>query len=306
MGPSLTRKHRYVSTQNLAVGSDYYILLAPVPGIACFNAVVTAGAGVVGTTVFTAVPYTDFPSMFGTSTTQSADIVTKFRFVSNHIEVIPTVNQMTWSGQISAWKIPLSLVTRQGGSSTSDLLTVEGLKGCNTTLANQYTSPFINGMYAGCYSSNPTFSFSQIIEYCVQLPSVIGPGIDFGALNNTTGLPGLDNNFETLCIKISGITANESYILKTWACVEYQVSADSVLYEFQSLSPCDPIALKLYREIINDLPIGVPFIDNDSFWSRVLSIINSLSGVGAHLPGAYGGVSRGVNLISGAMLPFFK
>jgi hypothetical protein len=302
-GPSLVRKHRLVSSNTLTSGQDVYLLLLPVPGIAVFSTQVTAGTSILANTIFTGTPYTDFSTMFGAASTNNADIVTKFRHISNHLEIIPTVNQMTWSGQIQVWNVSVSVQTKSGGVNSSDIWVLEGLQGCNSTLANQYSGPFISGVYTACYSANPTFEFQPMIESMPALPTAVGSA-DFGQISYTGGIPGFDNGFQSKLIKISGVSATESYILKTWACVEYQINPNSGLYEFQSLSPNDKMALDLYRKIINELPIGVPFDQNEGFWKRVLSTISMISGVTANIPGTFGAVSRGVNLISNAVLPF--
>jgi hypothetical protein len=300
VGPSLVRKHRYVAAQTLTAGQDYYFLLAPVPGVSHFMGNVAAGTNVIATTTYTAVNYSGFTTMF--PSLQSTDsIVTKYRYVSNHFELIPTVNQFTWSGSIQCWKIPLTVAIKKGGTGVDDLLSVSGLEGLVTSMANQYSAPFLSGVYTACYSSNPTFEFQEILNNIVQVPNTVNPLIDFGQLVGTGGFTGLDNGFESMVIKISGITTNQTCLIKTWACVEYQINASSSLYEFQSLSPEDPLALELYRKIINGLPIGVPFDQNEGFWDRVLSIIQSISGMASVIPGPYGGLARGVNLASGSI-----
>jgi hypothetical protein len=298
-GPSLTRKHRYVASQSFAA-SDYYFLLLPTPGVAFWSAVVTSGSPILGSTVWQPTLYTDSASMFpDTATTTS--VVTKFRFVSNHFELIPTVNQMTWSGSIQAWKIPVTLIVRQSVDVSKGYYAVEGLDGTNTALPNQYTGSFFGGIYTACYNAAGTFEFTQIQENCSSVPAAIVSGTDFGQLN-ANPFTGFDNNFESMVIKVSGVSATETAIIKTWACVEYQASPLNALYEFSNLSPCDPMAIELYRSIINGLPIGVPFEDNESFWNRVLQIVNQLTGLGSALPGPYGMASRGLNMITSAGL----
>jgi len=301
-GLSLVKKHRYVAPISFSV-LDYYILLLPVPGIAYFQATTVAGVAPVAATVWTGVNYSDFASLFGVAATAAADVVTKYRFVSNHIEIIPTVNQMTWSGNIQAWKIPVTIAPRVGGANPSDIYSITGLNSVNSSQSNQYSGPFWSGVYSGCYSANSSFIFQPIMEAVGGIPNTLG-GADFGTLNGTTGFPGLDNEFESLVIKISGITAVQSALIKCWACVEYQANAGSALYSFSAMSPCDKVAVELYRQIITDLPVGVPFEDNEGFWTRVLQIINQITGAGAILPGPYGMASRGLNLLSGAGLQF--
>jgi hypothetical protein len=306
-GTSLVKKHRLVSPLSLVSTNDYYIILAPVPGVAYFQHTTAAGVAVASNATITGVNYSDFTTLFPTVQTL-ASVVPKYRFVSNHIEIIPTINEMTWSGSIFAWKVPLAVFIRESAdTTTSDLFSVSGLNGMNSTLQNMYTGPFIKGVYTACYSSNCVFNFKDTIQNVLNVPSTIQPALgDFGALNTTAGFPGLDDGFEAIVIKISGMTANQTCLIKTWACVEYQVSPNNGLYQFSTLSPCDKAAIELYREIINGLPVGVPFEMNESFWTRVLQIIHSLTGVGSLLPGPYGTLSRGANLLSGGALQLLR
>lgn len=301
-GLSLTRKHRSVAPMYFDGGGDVYILLCPVPGVAFFSAIVAPGTPVLASTVFTGVPYSDYASMFGTDSFSTADQVTNFRFISNHFEIVPTVNQMTWSGNIQIWKLPLSVIMRESASS-ANLRSVTGLDGCNSAMANCYTGPFIMGAYTAAYGRNPVFNFEPIMESVdnARIPNVIGTP-DFGQLScqSIGGFTGFDNGFESVLIKISGVTGPQTALVKTWACIEYQPSPKSVLYSFTSLSPSDKLAMELYREIILGLPIAVPFEQNENFWQRVLRIINQITNVGAMVPGPIGLASRGVNLLGQA------
>jgi hypothetical protein len=302
-GLSLTKKHKLVLPFTCTANTDVYILLLPTPGNAMWFGQVAAGTPILDSTVFTSVQYTDFATMFGNANT-SANQVDKFRFVSNHIEVIPTVNQMTWSGSIQAFKTPITLYIREGGASTADLWSVTGLNGLNATNANQYTSPFTNGVYSAAYNANCDFAFQPILEGVISVPAVVSAGRDHGVLTAATAFTGFDNSFESLVIKITGVTANQTCIIKTWACVEYQPVAGGVLYEYASHSVHDELALELYRKIILNLPVGVGYEENDSFWHRVLSIISRVTGVTSLVPGPFGQISRGGNLISNALLPY--
>jgi len=55
-----------------------------------------------------------------------------------------------------------------------------------------------------------------------------------------------------------------------------------------------------------DLPVGVPFEENENFWNRVLRIIQMVSGATSLIPGPYGQISRGVNLLSGGALSLLR
>lgn len=306
-GRTLVKKHRIVAPFVCPANTDVYILLAPIPGIAYSIATVAAGAGVTATTVFTAVPYSDFSQMFGaTSGANAADIVTKYRFVSNHFELVPTVNQMSWTGNIQSWKLAASVAPRSavGTTNANNLYSVVGLQSCNATNADQYTGPFNLGVYTASYSTGAVFSFNQVLESQTAIPNALQSG-DFAQITATgTGcIPGMDTNFDTSLIKISGVGANttNTAIIKAWACVEYQVLPGNSLYEFSTISPCDEFALMLYKQIVNELPVGVSFIDNDTFWKRVLDIIRRVSGSLSIMPNQYGAIAGGVNAITTAI-----
>jgi hypothetical protein len=316
-GKSLVKKHRLVSSQAFSSAStDYYFLVLPTPGYAYWTATVTAGTSILSSTVFTGVPYADCATFFNSGATagaSTADIVDKFRYVSNHFELVPTANQMTWSGNVQCWKFPATLFVRQNnlttGAEGGNLWSIAGLQALNATNADQYTGPFNLGVYAGTYNTGAKFDFSQILEYITAVPSTPYSALgDFGQLSATTnGFTGFDNQFDSMVIKVTGMGTNtaNTAIVKAWACVEYQALPGSGYYEFQNNSPCDLVALDLYRKVINQLPPGVSFVDNDSFWQRVLQIIRQISGGMSVMPGPYGMAAGGVNKISNALEQMF-
>jgi len=302
-GKSLVKKHRLVNPATYGANTDVYYILAPCPGIAYFTATVPAGNPITPGTIFNATQYSDFASLFGPAPgDKAAEIVTKFRFVSNHFELVPTTNQMTWSGNVQAWKIPLAIETRNT-TNAANLFSVIGLEGCNATNANQYTGPFNLGVYTACYNTGSEFLFNRILESSEKVPDPI-LGADFGQLNNPGGcITGLDEQFDSLVVKISGVGANASNtaIIKTWSCVEYQVLPGTSVYEYTTFSPCDELAIQIYKKVINELPVGVAFVDNDSFWRRVLNIIRTMSGALSVVPGPYGLAAQGVHSLSSAV-----
>jgi len=306
-GPSLVKKHRFVGSLNNSVANtDTYVLLAPIPGVAYFTFTIAAGSIPGSGTVFQGVGYSDSGTIFGNANT-SDNIVDKFRFISNHIEIIPTVNQMSWTGNIQAWKLPIQFQMRPSGTATGaqDIMTISGLNGIQSTNSNQWTGPVNLGVYTAAYNTSCNFGFTPIASGYpgAVVPLTIGSS-DWGQLNCApTSFTGLDNNFDSVIIKITGQGANvlNSFIVKTWACVEYQVVTGSMLYEYQTLSPHDTLALELYRCIILQLPVGVSFEDNEGFWMRVLKIMKSLTSAGMSLPGPYGLMSGGANAILGGI-----
>jgi len=303
-GRSLVKKHRLVSSLSIGANTDTYLLLLPTPGIAFWQTNSASNVLVPAASAFNGTNYSDFGTMFGTSAT-TADMVTKFRYVSNHIELIPTVNQMNWSGNIQCWKMPVTLMERQTlvGAVDVEALTVSGLNGVNAVNGDQYTGPVNLGVYSACYNTGAKFDFQPIMENRVEVPATQVVGVDFGQLSPPVAFTGLHGQFEALVIKIAGagVNPNNTFIVKTWACVEYQVNPGNLIYEFASISPCDELALRLYREVILNLPVGVSFVDNETFWMRVLGIIRMLTGAGAAIPGPIGAISGGVSSIAGAI-----
>lgn len=303
-GNSLVKKHKLIAPITLAASTDYYYMLMPVPGIAYYVLSKATGVAPVAGDLWSPVKYADFDSLFGTTQQTPADIVDKFRFVSNHIELIPTTNAMQWTGNIQSWKIPVQIALSNSGAAGS--YSINGLNAVNATNALQYTAPFNAGVYACAYNSGAKFDFSLIQEQfgaaTTGTGSITGTGI-LGPTGVNVGIPGFDNNFESVLIKISGIGTNvsDTMILKTWACVEYQVMAGNALYEYMTVSPKDEIAMALYRKIIQQLPTAVTYYDNDSFWQRVLQIIQSISGVASFAPGPIGRIGKGVSIATSAV-----
>lgn len=299
-GQTLLKRHRTTVSFTCSSGTDYYILLLPTPGIAYWTATAPAGALLTNTVVFTAVPYSDCQALFGNENTAS-DIINRYRMVSNHFEMISTTNDMTYSGTINCFKFNPQLLVRQG----TEVYSITGLQSVNSTLIPMLSNSTKQGVFAGAYCTEADFPFEPILENITAATIPYTPTTaDWGQLNaaGLGVLPGFYSHMEALCIRITGVTSSNTFILKTWACVEYIPQATSTLNDYTSASPAvDPIALKAYREIILGLPIAVKAEDNANFWQRVLTILRAITGAGSNLPGAYGMMSSGANAIIGGI-----
>jgi hypothetical protein len=300
---SLVKKHKLVTNVTYAANVDTYIVVLPTPGVAYWTATVAAGTPFLSTTLLNPVYYSDTTSLFGPTSGATTDQnVTDFRYVSQAFELINTANEMTWSGNIQAFKFKCSLTLAEYSSSGLAVLApvVTGLQSLNSAIANQYTAPYKAGVFMTAGNANGPFNFSKIVAGYSAVPP-IGFGLDdwFGTLNGmVTGF----GELESLCIKVSGVTATESAILKSWACVEYMPNTVSPLYEYCSFSPReDQLALQCYREIMAAMPVAVPYFENDGLWQRVLRIIQRFSGALAYIPGPYGAVAGGVNMTANAL-----
>lgn len=300
-GRTLLKKHRLVQQMTLQSGYDMHLLLLPVPGTSYFSIVKTAGIPVQSFDTFLATPYSNNDSLFGTIA-NAANQVSNFRFLSNHIELINNTNDMSWTGSISCFKVPITVVRRVASTGIADTTTVLGLDGILATGVDMYNAPVKDGVYAAAYNSSEDFQFSPIRESMATIPIVFDSANDWGGLSSTTGIFGFDNSFDAVYIRITGITVNLPITIKTWACVEYKISPLSSLYDYSSFSPgADEIAMKLYREIILSLPIAVPVAMNANFWDRVLTIIRRMTAVGSLIPGPIGMVSAGMNTVAGGI-----
>lgn len=295
-GQSLLKKHRYTQPHTFASTNDHYILVLPTPGYAYWSATTLPGAPLTAASQFYGVQFSDSVSLFGNSVTTAADIVNEYRYISNHFELKSTTNMMTYSGAVSAFKVPIRLVQRSSAT-PEDLWTITGVNGTTSTKANIYSDSYQKGIYAGCYNAAPDFEFQPIIESTTAvIPHIVGPA-DWGQLVGVNNIPGFQNDFECLLIKITGLTADVSAVIQVWTCVEYKVNPNAQIYDYQTYSPMeDALALRAYREMILALPIAVPAGENSNFWQRCLTILRTISGFAANVPGPYGLVARGVNL----------
>jgi hypothetical protein len=266
-------------------------------------ATVAAGTPVLAATQFLGNPYSDYTSLFGTGIGQEANVVDRFRFVSSCFELIPTANQMTWSGNIQAWKCEVHMAGASTAVTGNVVYTISGLQSTNATNPDCFIAPFDKGCYTQAFKTGPTFEWQDIVENLGFLP-IAPTGNDFGQLVPTGVAPSIPGFGKMDCtiIKVSGITANESAIIKTWACVEYSPLVNSVLYEYAHGGPCeDLMALKLYNVIAAKIPIGVAFSENAGMWERIMNIIKSVTRLGSALPGQYGMGFAGANMLAEAV-----
>lgn len=300
----LLKRHRLVSPFIVPSDQDRYFVILPTPGVAAWTCTAPAGVPIPLTQVFTPIQYSDYSSLFGASgiTGSEANIVTAFRYVSNAFELVPTANEMTWSGNIQIWKAPVKLELRSSSASPVASFSVSGLQSVNGNNADMYVDKFTRGGYSMAAKCTSEFEWQQIVEAQNNLPTSLGVG-DFGQLaGGTNGAITGIGQMDAIIVKISGVSADETCILKFWSCVEYQVNPGTSLYEYShSGAPCDELALQVYNEVAKTLPVGVSYLDNDTFWQRVLRIIRAASGGLSVLPGPYGVAFSGVNAITTAL-----
>lgn len=312
-GESFVTRFRLTENFTNPAGRDTYIWLCPVPGVAYAVLNKASGVAPVAADIWLCTPYPNYTGFYGTTPQTVADQVTRFRMVSNHLELVPTVNATKWSGSIQAFKAKITLTTRTDNTSITagGLYTYTGMQAVNALNSNAYSSGVNNGIYVGAYSRDCQFNWNPLFESGISLaplPIAIVPG-DFTQLSPQgvmTNIPGFDTGFESAIIRITndGSGAN-TFIARAYSCVEFQVQPLSVLAQSTVLTAHDPLAIELYKKCIHDLPVAVSYMDNDSFWERVLKTIKLVSSGLTILPGPYGMAAGGVNMLASAMEQLF-
>jgi hypothetical protein len=284
-------------------GNDVYILQLPIPGVAYFYGQRTAGSA--GTITLSAVCYDDAASLFYPG--KETDNVQAFRYASNVIEIIPTVNEMTWGGSIQVWKSRVSagigVDSTALGTANPSLAIIDGLGSINSVKASS-VFPFIDGCYVPAFNTESNYSWTPIIpnfpwadlnaNIALAVPAGRDAVVTFG-----TGFPinymGV-GSFEGTFIKIPAAIVGQTAVIRSWACVEFQVNPLSSLYDYAHMSPmCDPVALMMVKEFHKSLPAGVCWKDNASFWESFLLWSKRITSVGKLIPGPVGQLMGGFN-----------
>lgn len=307
-GKSLVKKHKLVAPLIFGPGSDYYILMSPIPGVAYATLTKSPGTPVAFGDFFQCVSYSDSNQLFGPRNgRQASDTVTSFRTVSLCAELVPTTNAMSWSGSIQSFKIPVVETTNYDGPTPNALgvqFAISGIESVNSTIASQYSAPFNLGVYAFAGNMDPDFTFRPIREGIADIPNQNSSSVSsFSGFATSPDAPytGMGQT-ESILFKISGVTTTNTALIKTWSCIEYKVNSNASLYEYTTVSPGeDRLALDCYRQILMSTPPGVSYYDNAGVWERILSIIRTVSGAVSFVPGPYGMIGKGINLTAEAL-----
>lgn len=325
-GKALMRKDVYTNTISFEAAKDTFILVMPTPGISYWSTTVASGTFPNQMTVWTPTYNTSFETLFGTKTDQSADApinpverdlnVSKFRYASSAFEITPTSNYYQYAGSITVWKFTASLDINVQTSGTGDGQNVKnqmcliGMAGLSNVAPDNKPFKFIDGAYSMAVNSQPTWEFHAVRSGITRVPGVGEQATGNVPLNPTYGQFHGDiigvGDLQCMVFRVSTPTGGvNSAIVKSWSCIEYQPTPSSAFYQFAGNSPvCDPVALKLYKEIAQKVPVAVPVMENEGFWSdRVVPIIKSVLATarvaGAFLP-PVGQVVSGIDQITSA------
>ncbi len=283
-------------------GQDVYIIQMPVPGVAYFWG--SRAAGTTGTMILNPVVYPNAGTFFpkGSESTQA----TAFRYASNVIEIVPTVNDMTWAGSMQVWKDKIEPTTNYTTvSGVVPLVDFYALTGFATLAASEPTAVFAfkDGMYAPGFNSDANyewtpvmsnFGFSTLNTNQSQVPVVQDNVIGFPTTTTPIFYVGI-GSFETTIIKLPALPSGQTAVIRAWSCQEYQVSPYSLLYDFARMSPAyDPMALALLKEYHKRVPTAVCCKDNANFWETFIKFLRGASRVASYLPGPVGLIGSGV------------
>jgi len=289
-GRVIIRRHQAVTSMpTVTPGNDVYVCNFPTPGVAYWWA--QRGAGATTTMAFTPVYYSDFLTMFPAG--QEASVVSAFRYASNVIEIIPTVNQMSWSGAIEVWKsssmhsMPPTLVGYE----------LTGFDALNS-VRPATVMPFNHGLYCCTRQSSPIYEFNEIVVGATPATiTTVGDGVNytFGGANNFTGF----GSQEWCVVKFPAYAVANTAIIRSWACIEYKVSSTSAFFEFaRSSPPEDRLALQLLNEFMNSHPCAVAYYENGTFWQEFLKWTKTITGALKVVPGPVGEIAGIANLVA--------
>jgi len=247
-GRVLTKTWTYTSSlPALTDGKDTYLVCLPVPGVAYFYGQVTAGS-------LTLIPvyYPDHLSVFvgGQETTNAS----AFRYGGLAMEIIPTVNAMTWTSSVQVFRGPVELSIK-AVSASATAYSLGGLMPLVNSVKPDAVHPFNMGCFCISRQTDTDFPFHPVLENTItneiNVAQTTGAtAVTFGATagQQFTGL----GSMESIIYKIPAYTAaGNALTLRTWAFMEMQVTSTSTLYEYTHISPpSDAVALALVKKPI--------------------------------------------------------
>jgi hypothetical protein len=211
---------------------------------------------------------------------------------------------MTWQGNIQVYKGYIEQ-SSYSSSATAFETVLTGFEICNSVKPGA-VFPYNCGVYSVTAPADPIMPWVPIVfdtPYTNISPLSTNRSITF--TNSGLNYLGMGKH-EVVLIKLPAVSTASvnSGILRTWACVEFQVNSNSILYDYSRISPPhDPLALELARRFIHENPSAVPFYDNDTFWQRVNAWIIKTTGVLRLIPGRVGAAAGAVNLLSHTIDP---
>lgn len=299
-GKTIAKKHQHVGpTPAMVTGNDYYFLTLPIPGVAyAFGARAT---GTTGAMTLTCLSYPEAGTLFPLNS-ETTNVIGA-RHASNVFELINTTNDMVWGGSIQVSKGFIRESISGDGTTSSPYMSIDGTTSLVSNVRPQVILPSKEGVFVTASPITPDNEFmpirSKTTFASVSTNTISGSGFENITIAGPAGLNYTClSQFESILVKITNPPTGSTFIVRTEACVEYQVNQSSILYEYSHFSPgYDPTALALLAAFRKSHPAAVPFKDNARFWDEVLKWARSITAALKVLPGPAGLVSSGVNTI---------
>lgn len=285
-------KNNYYQTEYTRTDTNQHtgILVSPIPGIAYFDVAPAVKATY-------SHPYDGGEALLPPGNVD--ENVTAFRVCSLSAELVSTTNDMNWGGSIVTTRIPLTLASTVGPKGL--VWALAGDQSIDSTIANNNTYPSKEGAYAVATLNDNGSQFTPLVNY---MQTVTGIGLTPYTLTSATvPIVGI-GNMDSLYFNLSSIPVGNTFVLRVWSTIEYEISTTSTFYPFSTLPPArDPVALALYAKMARTIPIAVPFKKNATFWQWLLHTIHGVSSAASHLPGLLGDVGSAVKSLTNAPPP---
>jgi len=311
-GRVLIRRQNYLQQFVTVPGRDTYILQLPTPGCTYWNGTVLAGSIITPANPLVLAPFVipDFVQNF--PGTVEGSIFPEFRYVSQAMELTSLQNEMTWVGSAIAFKMPITLTTVSSGLINEfAALALNGFNNISSAVSQGTADTYVGTSRAGVYmvatNKQPDWRFTPIAENAQVALSVAGlPGGVGQPLYLATNFVGL-GNLETNVVIIPATATTQTFVIRTWACIEYKVSIGSSLYEYSRTSATyDPVALHTYRRMAHAIAIAVPACQNATFWENLLRVVQAgFGGISNVVPGPLGMIAGGISGVARGLLAGF-
>jgi len=282
--------------------THFIILVADTPGVAFWYAENvppfdgTTG-GVSASTQFHPVRFTDFSRLFNDDSGLATENITAFRSASRFAELVPAMNDFSWTGNIVCKKIQLNFGDCAAYTNNSKTFSkqVTGLESCNAVNTPTFVSPTNKGAYSCAVNRTNTFKYNPVVEDMDVMNG--GNPNAFGVFEKS--FRGL-GDLETLVITLTGNYINQpggsgllqpKFYMRCGNSVQYLVQAQSLLTNSSRISPNDPLAMQAYAAVAANLPVAVDYFHNAGFWDTLWNGIKKALGLASQLPGPFGTIA---------------
>jgi len=322
-GPAVMKADYLTQSITCAAGNDTYFVFMPTPSVAYWTQSLPIGTVDFSLTTWQAITFPDIrsiypniddtPSALGPPISSTQQVV-RFRYATLAGELQCCMNETQWSGNIVAWRTPLTLVVDQGtlGVTAPLEFTLNGFDGIATNGlsfsqgANSavFSTPLRDGVYSQAMCMDNDFPFVDIRDNVVRNSTCIAPYEQNNGITTSTnaqtifkgpmfGMGTMESIIFRVQVPVGA--ANQSFLIKSWSSIEYQPAHSSLLHQFaQPSPPYDPGALMMYKNLTDNLPIGVTQAQNANFWDTVLNVGRGIANIVKHVPGPIGLIGQGV------------